>query len=581
MVTGDQQDTFTFFDALYGYVPDDKHGLLWTLQDKRSTWLTIGDGPDKAGEAALRLASEGRDVYVAVSVADEVGDHNQRIKSENSVGLMGLWADIDIATPDAHKKYNLPPTEEAAMELLDACGMQPTLVVHSGHGLQAWWLFTEFWDFGTEDDGERLAAAGLAQRWNTTLRVRAAERSWTVDSTFDLARVMRVPGTLNRKGSPVMPVRLLSSDGPRYEPTDFDAFMVDDSLLANLGITSEQTYIPDEVKLSEANEPPFEKFQVILANNEQFEKTWKRKRKDMPDQTASSYDLSIATQLADGGFTDQEIADAIIAWRRQHKEDVQKALRPDYIRRTLARARTASAKARAMDDFDEAVEKLDEARAEGDPETERASMREVLDALGKWLTPDGANGHLMILHWVRFLTDPRGFRLITQAGEVDLGPIEGTTNWFRFYNALLAGIGWSIPQIKGPEWHRFCALLPRVWEDVNVGLESTDAGLMYSWLTQYLGQRPPMASIEEAETTNYPFVHDGETYITLNAFKRWIYLQHQENISQKELGKRLVVYGAQQRVINLVLHGRRTSRYAWRLPELEAPEQKGSAAIPR
>lgn len=573
--TDQRQDTFTFFDALYGYVPDNKHGLLWTLQNKRSTWHDIGDGTDKAAESALRLADDGMDVYVAVSVANDAGTGDTRIKSDNSGGLMGLWADIDIAQPDVHKKYNLPPSEDAAMELLDACGMPPTLVVHSGHGLQAWWLFNEFWDFD-DGAGERAAAAGLAQRWNATLRVRAAERHWTIDSTFDLARVMRVPGTMNRKGTPIMPVRLLIADGPRWNPDDFDEYTVDDSLLTERGIVPTQTYIPDKVELTEAAEPPFEKFQYAIANDETFERTWKRQRKDLADQSASSYDLSVATQLALGGFTDQEIANAIIAWRRQHKEDVQKALRQDYIRRTLARARTAAGRVQALEEIDEHAEAHAAAKESGDPEAERETGRVLLDDVSKILAHPGAEGGPKMDQVVRYTSEPPTFAICFGGIWVDFGGIEGITNSYRFYNTVLAAIGYSIPQFKSAQWHAFCAWLPRVWDDVDVGLESTNTGQTYSWLVQYLDQRPPMPSLEEADATKYPFMHDGEVHIFADNFKRWIYLQHQEAVKKGELGKRLTVYGAVQHPVNCTINGRRTSRLAWRLPELVAPVRKSS-----
>lgn len=555
------QDTTTFITELLGEVPEDKHALLWTLQNKRSSWVSLEHGTDAVAEEAAKLSADGMDCYIGASVARSPGGHATRIKSEESAGLMGLWADIDIADPDVHKKWNLPPDETSAMDVLTRAGVAPTLVVHSGHGLQAWWLFHEFWEFDT--DTERLTAAGLAQRWNTTLRVRAAETGWTIDSTFDLARVMRVPGTLNRKGTPVVPVQLLRADGPRWNPSDFDTFLVDDKFLLSKGISPAQSYVPDKLELTEAAEPPFEKFTVLMQNDDgSFERTWKRARKDFTDQSASSYDLSIATQCAQMGFSDQEIANTIFAWRRMHKEDTQKALRQDYMARTISKARTVADRDRLSDEVEERMDGLREAKQTGDPEAIKETRQ------GAWEPLIAQLDSLMVLHLFRYNTEPPTFDLETVLGTVNLGPIEAITNWYRFYNSILGTLGHSIPQAKQAAWHQFCSKLPELWEDQDVGLEATDRGQMQSWLTQYISQRPPAGDADEAALSEYPFIDDaGRTCLFLNGFKRWLFIQHQEKIGPKVLATRLKQFGADYGSINVTIDGKRTSRSIWRLPK--------------
>ena len=79
----------------------------------------------------------------------------------------------------------------------------------SGWGIQPHWLLDRLWVFADEDD--RQAAAALVQRFQATIHQQAAKYGWTLDSTHDLTRVLRIPGTLNHKLTPV-PVRLLSMD---------------------------------------------------------------------------------------------------------------------------------------------------------------------------------------------------------------------------------------------------------------------------------------------------------------------------------------------------------------------------------
>jgi hypothetical protein len=122
--------------------------------------------------------------------------------------------DIDIAG-EAHKKKALPETMEQARELADSLGVDPTLSVDSGHGLQAYWLFSEPWIF--TDDDEREQARQLIERFQAALRRNAEAAGWTLDATHDLARVLRLPGTINYKlkGQPT-PAKLLDASGPRY-----------------------------------------------------------------------------------------------------------------------------------------------------------------------------------------------------------------------------------------------------------------------------------------------------------------------------------------------------------------------------
>lgn len=562
-----------FLEALLGYVPADRHALLWTLQDKRSTWLPLTGGTAPVAKAAQDLSAKGRDVYCAVSVAAQPGMYDTRIKSTNAAGIMGLWADIDIADPDVHKKWNLPPDEASALELLDRVGLPPTLVVHSGHGLQAWWLLQEFWSFDTDND--RLEAAALAQRWNTTLQVRAAEKSWVVDSTFDLARVMRIPGTLNRKGSPVMPVRLLSHDEQRrYNPEDFDQFCVDASFLASRGLTPQRSYVPDQFELTEDLKPDFERFQALIDNDERFERTWKMKRpaSEMPDQSPSSYDMSLASQAVRAGWTDKEVAALILAFRRTNKLDISKALRPDYIRSTIARARDSAARQDSSEVLDEVGEALDEAKRSGDDEQVKDARRAALDVIGQQLG-------LEVLHIIKYVADPPQFALVTPTCTIPLRGADGILVWQKFRQAVWESVGHQIDRFSNAQWDRLTKLVPRAWEEQDVGSEATELGETATWLGLYLSLRPPVPSLDEAAINEYPYIDDGHVMMFGPAFRRWLFQQLQERLSNAEIGRRLRAFGCSPHTVNVVdVNKKRTSRSAWRLPaSLSLPT---SAVVP-
>lgn len=551
----------TFFDALLGDVPDGMHGTLWTRDDKRSLWVPTvdGDGAARATNAALRLVKADREVYWGVSVARKPGRVDQRISNDDAAGIYGLWIDLDVATPDVHKKWNLPPTIEACHEVLDAVGLPPTMIVHSGHGLHAWWLFTEFWQFDTEDD--RLAAAGLVQRWNTTVQARAAERSWTVDSTFDLSRVLRVPGSVNRKSDPV-PVVLEKYDPTlRYDRDDFETYCVDASYLAARGLSPARTYVVGELQLSDSMSVDFEAMEALKDNTDLFTPTWEKKRRELNDDP-SAYDLSLASQAARAGWTDQEIAALILAFRRKHKLDTAKALRLDYVARTISRARESIDRTETASIIEEVGDALADAKATGDDEVIRPARRAALDVIGSQLG-------LEVLHVIKYLSDPAQFALVTPTAAILLGDREGVLRWDKFRGSVWEAVGHQIPRFPQAAWDRLTELIPRAWEEQDVGAEATERGELSAWLTSYLAMRVPVDKVDEAAENEYPFVEPtGRVCLFGVGFKRWLHLSESVRITNREMGRRLRDFGCEPDKVNVRDEhtGKRTSRATWRLP---------------
>src|SRR5206468_3272590 len=131
------------------------------------------------------------DVYFGVGLRRERLASDRWGTAEDIIAIPGLWAEIDLKSP-AHKTNNLPPTigdgETIVREALPP-HLAPSLAVHSGHGLHVYWLFRELWSFADEEDRQR--AARLLQRLQATIQAVAQRRGWHVDSTFDLARILR------------------------------------------------------------------------------------------------------------------------------------------------------------------------------------------------------------------------------------------------------------------------------------------------------------------------------------------------------------------------------------------------------
>ncbi|MCW5982718.1 MAG: hypothetical protein KIT09_31810 [Bryobacteraceae bacterium] len=185
-----------FLDRVHG--PEPAGWLIvWTRPDKATRAFDLGQAG--ALEAAVDYSvvkAAGHDVYAAVGLQGESPANRCRGTETGVAALPGLWADVDFAGP-AHKATNLPPGEPGARNLVSGLGLEPSIIVRSGFGLQAYWLFRE--PYRIETDDERALLKSLSTRFQMNLRLRASAHGWTLDPTADLCRVLRLPGTFNRK----------------------------------------------------------------------------------------------------------------------------------------------------------------------------------------------------------------------------------------------------------------------------------------------------------------------------------------------------------------------------------------------
>ncbi|HEV2461479.1 MAG TPA: hypothetical protein VGS80_24250, partial [Ktedonobacterales bacterium] len=201
-------------------LPDGTYAHLFWLHGRETVWVRTVE----QGEWALRRTDrDGKhDVYMGVGIGPDAGPHH-RISIETALGVLGLVGDIDIAH-ELHKlNPTLPPDQASALKLVDVLGADPTLLVHSGHGIQTWHLFEQPWIF--KDAADKQRAIQLEADWQAYINELAqASFGWEFDSVGDLARIMRVPGTWNAKDrAETVPVKLLRWPDARYTPARLEA----------------------------------------------------------------------------------------------------------------------------------------------------------------------------------------------------------------------------------------------------------------------------------------------------------------------------------------------------------------------
>jgi putative DNA primase/helicase len=175
----------------------------------------------EAASTALRIRDE-QNVYFAIGVQGARPDRGRGTEA-GVVSVTGFWADIDILGPN-HAAHTLPTTVEDAWRIIAAVPFKPTVVVYTGGGLQAYWLFREPWQF--EDENDRRKVKKMSRAFQRCLQRVARNHGWTMDGTADLVRLLRLPGTYNNKqAEPVLVHYEVMEDGRRYNPSDFEEFV--------------------------------------------------------------------------------------------------------------------------------------------------------------------------------------------------------------------------------------------------------------------------------------------------------------------------------------------------------------------
>jgi P4 family phage/plasmid primase-like protien len=145
-------------------------------------------------------------MFYGVATRKVGATHGRR---EDLAELPALWVDIDC--------YKGGPTKPEVIDKLFSLPMPPSIVVDSGRGIHSYWLFKETIDISTpgpQDDELKGELKRLMAILGGDPRV------------CDLARVMRLPGSLHTKQEPWVEVTVVYSDyDRRYDLSDISDWL--------------------------------------------------------------------------------------------------------------------------------------------------------------------------------------------------------------------------------------------------------------------------------------------------------------------------------------------------------------------
>lgn len=155
-----------------------------------------------------------------------------------------FFADIDYGEL-GHKKPSKHKTLEEALTAVKGFPLTPSCVVHSGHGLQAYWFFEKPLEIGKEIE--------LAEYEGLQRGLQLALKS---DTTADIGRIFRIAGTYNLKEEAKL-AEILEIHDKRYSLDEFKVHITP----VDISSTSNQVLI---FKFVDLKKEPNERVKKIL-----------------------------------------------------------------------------------------------------------------------------------------------------------------------------------------------------------------------------------------------------------------------------------------------------------------------------
>jgi hypothetical protein len=189
------------FELLEALHRGGSYAYWWTMPGRKSHWFEIGDSAEVPDAGKF-------DIYVGVHPVVSRGKASERSKTETIQCVNCLYAEFDFSDfpGETEDKQAM-----ACRQHIQDLKLEPSAMVASGGGYHVYWLLSDTWRL--EDDKARENARKLQATWVRHVGGDGGAK--------DLARVLRVPGTLNHKYDEPRPVEIVSwHPERRYSPKD-------------------------------------------------------------------------------------------------------------------------------------------------------------------------------------------------------------------------------------------------------------------------------------------------------------------------------------------------------------------------
>ena len=432
-----------------------------------------------------------------------------------SSGIGCLWADIDINPGDRKTKKNLPASFDEAHQLLSSSTFKPSLIVNSGRGLHAYWLFHDYWTFNCPED--RFDAALLVRLWHIHVITKFMQGR-DVDNVSELARIMRLPGSINQKSK--TQAHIFSQSAERYHYSElfnmFKSLATDDDL--DEAYKSVQKKTDDDTpgqprpggstgkrsprsasSVPVATPELTTRMRAALDKNPQLYTTYNFQRTDLKDNSPSGVEMSMITQLVALGWNDEDIIAICIEWRRvkklQQKTGKGGLIRRDYYENSIKRARSTTFNITRADELFEGLSVELKASPEpvDDSPAQRAQNSKIqppsTEKRGEMIKFINEAMDTELYNIVRYPADPPRYAIMTATATLT-ATVDDLIKQDKFKSKMAALTSRLPKTLKPGNWAVIAEMLLAVCTNEDVGLIPTSQ--IEHWLIDYLTGHPPV-----------------------------------------------------------------------------------------
>jgi len=166
-------------------------------QDPKTKFLKSECYPASDRDLILDRAaslSQKSQVYFGINRRSQLLSKGERGGNGDVGNISIIGMDIDVSDPKEPDK-ELPQSQEEALPLLETFKLKPSFTISSGVGVHAYWALNE--EIEITNDQERKDAQELVRSFYRGFAEFA--RPFKFDSTHDLSRMLRFPGSWNFK----------------------------------------------------------------------------------------------------------------------------------------------------------------------------------------------------------------------------------------------------------------------------------------------------------------------------------------------------------------------------------------------
>jgi hypothetical protein len=463
-------------------------------------------------------------LYYNVGVTRECLKDGVRGSKADVSAVCCLWADVDMPKEE-QKKQKKYPTRDAIDKALADMPLPYTALVHTGGGVHVYWFLKEPYAIGSVTDAEKFENT-LNKPWTTLLKVKLAKYGdFELDSVHDVTRMLRIPGSMHKNGNQCV-VEDADYDR-RYNPDDFAPFIeaIDVARLT-------PNYVPAFTGPVNGMLNPA-RLDALLHNCKKFADIWSGKR---PFESASEGDAAVAYHGIMAGWSDDEIANLMYAWRLKHhpgKESMEKITRKEagygsYIGRVLAFVRrnreseVALARLGGGGILEDGGVPVDDTAtgpvtvaADGTVPMPRAQVLSIISDSLK----------VPVARWIQVgLEDPIFTLILADGRQVKIGGEAAVVDSPKaFERRIYSELHVKIPPLTKAQYENLLRGLCRIVE-VTEAPEIQLAEVARNGISQYLEANRPLAESERgmAMRQNRSFTEGSKVYFSAPDVIRWL-----------------------------------------------------------